>query len=314
MLTRRRVVAAKVESTEGTAEALTDSEGGILAIDPKVDVGINMHERNPAKASIGKLASLPGSRRASITFRAEVKGAGAAYSASVLPALDAYIMACKFARTLDTTAGAESVTYAPASSGDSSITIGCYEDGVIKSIKGARGDSCKIVSKAGEPVIMEFTFTGVWNGLTDGSMLSPTYESTVPPVFLSAGFTVDSYAAVMSAINIDIANETRLRESINTAEGFLSNVITGRKITGDMDPEMVTVATRDWYGKWLAGTTGALNIGYVGSTQYNKFKITGPALLPTKVNDDDAEGQVVAGHSFELAEDSGDDEISILFD
>ena len=68
MLTKRRVVAAKAESTEGTAETLTTAEGGILAIDPKVDVDIAMHERNPAKASLGKFAALAGSRKASISF------------------------------------------------------------------------------------------------------------------------------------------------------------------------------------------------------------------------------------------------------
>ena len=313
MLTKRRVLAAKVETTEGTAETLTASEGGILAIEPKVDVDIAMHERNPSKASIGRFASLPGSRRASISFKVEVKGAGIAYSATDLPALNVYLMACGFSKTVDTTPGSETVTYAPASTGVSSITIGCYEDGVIKSIKGARGN-VKITMKQGEPVTMEFEFVGVWNGLTDGAMIAPTYESTIPPIFRSATFTVDSYAAVMSAINIDAGNEMHLRESINTVEGFLSNVITGRKMIGDMDPEMVLVATRDWYGKWLAGTTGALNIGSIGATQYNQFTITGPKLLPTKINDDDAEGQAIAGHSFELAENSGDDEISILFD
>ena len=313
MLTKRRVVAAKAESTEGTAETLTTAEGGILAIDPKVDVDITMHERTPAKASLGRLTSLAGSRKASISFKVEVKGAGSAYSSSVLPALDTYLLACGMASTIVTTGGSETVTYAPASTGVSSITIGCYEDGVLKSIKGARG-TCRITMKQGEPVMMEFEFTGVWNGATDVALLSPTYESTIPPIFRSATFTVASYSAIMSAINIDFGNSFHLRESVNTAEGFLSNVITDRNMSGDMDPEMVLVATHDWYGIWLAGTTGALNIGSVGSTQYNKFTITAPKLLATKVSDDDAEGQVIAGQTFQLAENSGDDEISILFD
>lgn len=312
MLTKRRVVAAKVEGVEGTAEALTTAEGGILAIDPKVDVDITMHERNVSKASLGKFASLPGSRRASISFKVEVKGAGSAYSASVLPALDVYLMACGAGRTLVVTPGSETVTYAPASTGVSSITIGCYEDGVLKSIKGARG-TCKITMKQGEQVMMEFEFTGVWNGATDVALLAPTYESTIPPIFRSATFTIASYAAVMSAINIDFGNSMHLRESVNTAEGFLSNVITDRNPTGDFDPEMVLVATHDWYGIWLAGTPGALSIGAIGATQYNKFTLTAPKLLATKVSDDDAEGQVIAGHAFQLAENSGDDEWSILF-
>ena len=313
MLTKRRVVAAKVESTEGTAETLTTAEGGILAIDPKVDVDIAMHERDNAKASLGKFASLAGSRKASISFKVEVKGAGSAYSSSNLPALDVYLMACGGSQTLVVTSGSETVTYAPASTGVSSITIGCYEDGVLKMIKGARG-TCRITMKQGEPVMMEFEFFGVHVAPTDVTLLAPTYESTIPPIFRSASFTIASYAAVMSAINIDLGNSFHLRESVNTAEGFLSNVITGRNPVGDMDPEMVLVATHDWYGLWLAGTTGALTIGSIGATQYNKFTITAPKLLATKVSDDDAEGQVIAGQTFQLAESSGDDEWSILFD
>ena len=313
MLTKRRVVAAKVETTEGTAETLTASEGGILAIDPKVDVDIAMHERTPAKASLGRLTSLAGSRKASISFKVEVKGAGIAYSATDLPALDVYLMACGVGRALVVTPGSETVTYAPASTGVSSITIGCYEDGVLKMIKGARGN-CRITMKQGEPVMMEFEFTGVHVAPTDVALLAPTYESTIPPIFRSATFTVASYAAIMSAINIDFGNSFHLRESVNTAEGFVSNVITDRNMSGDMDPEMVLVATHDWYGIWLAGTTGALAIGSIGSAQYNKFTITAPKLLATKVSDDDAEGQVKAGQTFQLAENSGDDEISILFD
>jgi hypothetical protein len=313
MLTKRRVVAAKVESTEGTAETLTTAEGGILAIDPKVSINITMHERNASKASIGKLAALPGSRFSTFTFKAEVKGAGAAYSASVLPALDPYFMACGAARTLVVTPGSETVTYAPASSGVSSYTFGSYEDGIIKSIMGSTG-SCRLTHKAGLPVMAEFEFIGVHNGVTDGAILAPTYESTIPPIFRSAALTVGAYSPVMSGINIDFGNSMHLRESVNAASGYLSNVITDRNPTGDYDPEMVLVATQDWYGLWQAGTTAALSIGYVGSTQYNKFKITAPKMLPTNVSDDDAEGQVIAGQTFQLAENSGDDEWSILFD
>ncbi len=313
MLTTRRVIAAKIEVTEGTGETLTDSEGGILVIDPKVDVDIKMNPRNPVMATLSKFADIAGSQLARITFRAELKGVGSAYAAANLPALSPYLRACGFAETLDVTVDAETVTYQPASTGVPTITIGAYEDGVIKRIIGARGN-VKFAGVAGEVVYADFDFLGVWDGATDGALLAPTYESTIPPTFLSANFSVAAYAAIINSFNVDMANELKLREDANKSTGYISTVITGRDPNGTFDPEMVTVAAYDWYGKWKAGTTGALNVGSVGATQYNKFKITAPKLLPRKVSDSDREGIVVAENAFQLAMDSGDDEIVILFD
>lgn len=312
MLTRRRVIAAKVETTEGTAETLTTAEGGILAIDPKVDPDIKMNARDPVTAALSKMADVPGSRSAKISFKAELKGAGSAYSLTNLPALSPYLRACGFSETVDVTAGAEKVTYKPASSGVPALTIGCYEDGVFKQLIGSRGN-VKFSGKTGEITFAEFEFTGVWGGVTDVTLLAPTYEGTVPPTFLSASFTLASYAAIIAGYDIDMANVIALRESANSAAGFLSALITGRDPNGKLDPEMTTVAVYDWYGKWLAGTSGALNIGTIGGTQYNKYKITAPVVLPRKVSDADREGIAIAEMDFQLAMSSGDDELVLEF-
>lgn len=313
MRTKRRIVAIKEEAVEGIAEALTAADVGAMAIEPKVDVDITMYERNLSKSSIGRFQALPGSRFSTFTCKLEVKGAGSAYSVSVLPALDRFFMACGMAKTIDATGGSESVTYKPATEGVKSYTIGVFEDGVLQSIKGARG-SMKITCKSGEPVMAEFEFIGVYNGVTDVALLSPTYESTIPPIFRSASLLIGTYSPIMSAINIDMANVMHLREDVNAAAGYLSTVITDRNVNGDMDPEMVLIAEQDWYGIWQAGTTGVLSFGDIGSTQYNKFDLTAPKMLTTKVSDEDAEGQVIASQTFQLAEEDGDDEYAIKFD
>jgi len=312
MLTKRRVIAAKIEATEGTGETLAAADGGILVIDPKVETDIKMSPRNPVMATLSKLADTVGSQLAKITFKVELKGAGAAYSASILPALGKYLRGCGFSQTVDTALGAEKVTYQPASSGVPSITIGCYEDGVLKRIIGARGN-VKFTGKVGEPVYADFDFLGVWDGITDTSMISPAYEGTIPPVLLSAAFNVGAYSAVISGFDIDIANALYLRESVNTASGYFSAIISDRKPNGSFDPEMVAVATHDWYGRWKAGTIGALNIGVVGAAQYNKFKITAPKVLYTKVAEADRTGLAVASTNFQLAMDTGDDEVVLEF-
>lgn len=312
MLSRRRVIAAKVEAVEGTGETLAAADGGILAIEPKVDVDIKMFERNVVMATLSKLASLTGSQLARLTFGVEIKGAGATYSATVLPALGKYLKACGFSETVDVTLGAEKVTYKPASSGVPSVTIGCYEDGVIKRLTGARGNVA-IAGKLGEPIFANFDFLGVWDGVTDGAMIAPTYEGTIPSVLLSGLFTVGGYAAIISGIDVDMANVLTPREDINKATGYISTLITDRRPTGKLDPEMIPIAAHDWYGRWKSGVTGALNIGAIGAVAYNKVQITAPKLRYTKVSDADRGGNVVADTNFELVMNTGDDEIVIVF-
>jgi len=312
MLTRRRVIAGKIEQTEGTAESITVADAGILAIDPKVDPDIKKNDRSIALNTLSKLVPVMGTQMASLTFRAELKGPGAAYSGSVSPALGKYLRCCGFSETIVTTSGSETATYKPASSGVPSMTIWCYEDGVIKKLKGCRGN-VKFSGKNGEPCYAEFTFLGVWDGTIDGAMVSPTFESTVPPVLLSAILNVDAYAGIAASWDIDMGVQTQLRENFTTASGFLSCLITDRNPSGSFDPEMVTVATHDFYGKWKSGTPVALTLGPVGATQYNKLTITAPKLVYTKIGDSDRTGQMVAAVNFELAMNTGDDEIQIVF-
>jgi len=312
MLTRRRVIAAKIESVEGTAESITVSDAGILAIDPKFDPEFKKNERSIALNTLSKLVPVMGTQSARLTFKAELKGPGAAYSSSVTPALGKYLRACGFAETIVTTSGSETATYKPASTGVPSLTIWCYEDGVIKKMKGCRGN-VKFSGKNGEPCYAEFEFLGVYDGTVDGAIVSPTFEASVPPVLLSAILNLDAYAAIAASWSVDMGNDTQLREDFSAAAGFLSCLITDRRPTGKFDPEFVLVATHDFLGKWKAGTSIALTLGPVGATQYNKYTITAPKLVYTQVAEGDRTGLMVADTGFDLAMNSGDDEIQIVF-
>lgn len=313
MLTRRRVLAAKIETTPGTAETITAADGGILVISPKVDVNIEMESRKDILPSLSNLPDIPGKQGATLTFQTELKGAGAAYSASVTPAIGKYLRACGFNEVIDTTAGAETVTYDPISDNIPTLTMWLYEDGVVKKIKGAQG-TVKISAENGKPVYADFTFTGVWDGITDAAMITPTFETTVPPVLLSAAFSVDSYAAKISKLDIDMANAIALLDDISSPTGYSVASITGRQPVGSFDPEMTTVVTYDWFGKWLAGGTGAMSAS-VGATQYNKYAISAPAVQYTKIADADRNGVAINDVTVKLNQSSsaGNDEIQLVF-
>lgn len=313
MLTRRKIIVAKIESVEGTGENLVVGDAGILAIDPKFEVDFKMHERNNQLNSLSPLVPIPGARSAKISFRAEVKGAGIAYTNLIKPALSPYLRACGFAETVVTTSGSESVTYLPASSGVPSLTIWVYIDGVIKKARGCRGN-VKFSGKLGEPVFAEFNFEGVFTEVIDGAMLSPTFEATVPPVVLGNTLTLDSYAMIAESISFDMGNTLALRTSMSAPDGYLSANITDRKPTGQLDPEMVTVATYDFFGKWKAGNPAALTFGPIGPLNaYNKFTITAPRMVYTSVGEGDRQGDLIADLSFMLCRNTGDDEFKLEF-
>ena len=89
-------------------------------------------------------------------------------------------------------------TYSPKSlvvgASVKSITIGVYENGLLKSLKGAVG-TAKITFVYGMPIKADFTFIGCWVAPSDAAILTPTYETTVPPRFAGVTFTARAAAA-----------------------------------------------------------------------------------------------------------------------
>lgn len=312
MLTKRRVVVAKIEAAEGIPEALVAGDGGIIAINAKWTPDIKMLSRDAALPTLSKLQDIPGMALARIQFRAELMGRTTAFSAANKPHVSPFLRACGFAETVVTTAGQEKVSYAPASTGLPSLTIGLYTDGVVKMLAGARG-TVKIMGSVGEQIWAEFDFLGAYVAPVDGAMLSPTFPSHLPPRLTNAGMTVGGFSPTFKSFEIDLGNKLAPREDANSASGYKSFMLTDRNPRGRFDPEMELIATHDWYGRWKAGTTGALNIGAVGTDQYNRVKITAPKLAYSKVAEGDREGIELANTDFQLCMSSGDDEISIEF-
>ena len=79
MLTRRRVIAGKIESVEGTAEAITVTDAGIMAIDPKFDADFQLNPRSNQLNTLSKLVPVIGKQLAKISFTAEMRGPGSSY-------------------------------------------------------------------------------------------------------------------------------------------------------------------------------------------------------------------------------------------
>jgi len=306
MIVKRAQLAAKIESVEGTAETLTGAEA-FLAMNINFNPEIAMGTRDNVSASLSNFSQVPGARKATMEFDVELKGSGTAGTA---PALGKLLKACGFGETV---VAITSVTYLPASTGISSLTLAMYNDGVIYKVWGARGNVSLKLEK-GKPGMLHFVFTGADFSVTDGVLLTTgvTYEATKPQAFLDATLTIDSYAALVGTLEFNMNNEVALREDINASSGHKSAVITARKPSLSIDPEAVLVATYDFFGKWRSGNEGALSLVLTGSAG-NICTITAPKVQYTGAKLADKSGLRGLGIDCQLNRNAGDDELSIAF-
>lgn len=313
MNTGKVQLAAKIETVEGAAETLAGADA-LLVMNPSFKPNTAMNKRPNVSSSLSPFAAVAGARSATIEFDVEVKGSGTPGTA---PEWGKLMKACGYAETIVTSPA--SVTYTPTSvSGGSpvsipTLTMALYEDGICNKIWGARGD-VSLKEKTGEIALWHFVFTGADFGVTDAAMLSSgvSYQSTLPPVFANASFAVDSYSAVIENLEIRSGNSVSLRPDVNASSGYRSAVISGREPVLTFDPEMVTVATYDFYGKLRSGNEGAFS-QVLGSVAGNIITITAPKVQYMAINPADRNKQRTLGIDCQLNRNTaaGDDELSI---
>lgn len=311
ILTNRQVVAAKVEVTEGTLETLAAADANAQILEPaKFEANIAMFERKLMDVSYSNFKQITGTRLAQISFKCENKGSGTAGTA---PAIGKLLRACGFGETV---VAVTSVTYAPVSALASipTLTVAVYVDGVKKAIKGARGN-VKYESQDGQPGFYEFTFIGVYDSVADVALLTPSgVETTVPVALLTAQFSVQTFSAFCSKVSFDMGNTLTPRPDINTGAGYISTLLTGRAPKATFDPELELVATHDFYGRLLAGTTGVLTWRHTGSAG-NICIFSAPVCQYTKIGDGDRDGMAITPVECALIRSAaaGNDEISIAY-
>jgi hypothetical protein len=318
-LRKRRVLAAAVEAVVGTPETLDAGDAVMNVFDADMQPGGEFHER-PGQAGFGPLPGVVGARVGTLTFAVELHGSGTAESdggESVPTWAKMLLPACGVIQT-----GATSPIFHVSSTSPSdgatalavrTLTMGLYTDGVLKRIHGAMG-TCVIRCVNGQPVRLEFTFTGAWDAPTDVALLAPTYPTVIPPRWGGGAFTLDSYALVAGELSVDLGNEVVMRPDAAQAAGLATAIITGRRILGTVNPESRLVAERDNYGIWLAGTEGALSV-VVGATAGNKCTLGAPKAQVSNIQEIDRDGVQAEELTlqFNRSAAAGDDEFTMTF-
>jgi len=311
LLTRNRVLAAKHETTIGTAIAVAGADATFNAYDVQIQGDIEYNERL-GQGSFSRLAGTMGKQGGSISFKTGLSGNGAAASPGWLDTLLPAVGLIEATDTFSPSSTAPSTTVGTGV--NHTVTIAAYENGVKKFLAGAMGN-LKITGATGQNVVLEWTFTGIWQAAVDAAILAPTYDTVLPLKFLTATLTMGGdVPGCIQSLSIDLGNNVVLRECATSATGYSSAIITDRKVMGTYDPEAHIEATAPAeYTDWLAGTEEAFSVALTDGTDV--VTIAMPQAQRVNVQEGDRGGVQIDTIEFaaNASAAAGDDEITIDF-
>lgn len=260
LLRRRKVFAAKVETTVGTAESLTGAEGVYNARDFDIQPSVGMTRRE-GQGGFNYLASIPEGMQGTCTIVHDL-----AYDGSAIPTWASVLLpACGW---VDTAGVFSPVTEGPGGAGGvKTLTIGHYKDGKLALLSGAMG-TFTITLETGKVGYITFTFTGKYStNETDTALIAPTYPTTLPLRFAAGAFTWNSVALCTASATVDAGNSVVMRECVNASDrsGYISAIVTNRAPVITADPETLLVATQDRDAHWLSSLPYAMAITLNGA-------------------------------------------------
>lgn len=282
LLTRRRVIRVKLETTRGEA-IVPDVE--LKCFDPQIQATGPYIERKPVRASGGHDVGVIGERVGTFSVRSELRGDGAASGGDLDAGLAVLFKCCG----MQLSGG----VYKPQSvaASQNTCTIYVYEDGVLKALTGAAG-TYTIEGEFGKLAIVNFEMSGIWVAVSDDALPETSHNATVPPRVASASFTIGSESPKVSRFSLTFGGVVSAREDIDTAAGVLHYSVVDRDPRFEVDPEEETVANNDFFGDWLAGTTAAMSI-QIGGTAGNQITIAAPKLQYAELTEGDREGKAI---------------------
>lgn len=310
----KAVVLAKIEGGGYGVDATpTGAANAILCEAPEIEVLDKALERNNVKSTFGAKEKLNIGEGLKLSFTTELRGSGAT-PPSTPPEIGVLFRAAGFTETIVATVGSECVKYTPHSNTDSgeSASMYFYMDGLLHKLLGSRGTGPDLELKVNEYGKAKWEFTGLYAGIADAALVSPTFNATKPPVLRAAQFAIDGYAAVIETLKISCKGEIARRPDANAAGGILSWFIKERQITGEIDPEMVLKATKDFWGLWENSSQAAFT-ATIGSSAGNRCVITAAATEFDKPKYGDRENRLTLGMPLRFIPLSGNPEIEFKF-
>ena len=307
LLTRKRLILAKAETTYGTDSSPVGADAILVRNLDITPIEADVVSRDLVRPYLGNYEQLLSQTRVSITFQVELAGSGTAGTA---PRYGAILQACGMSQTVVT---GTSVTYSPVSANFSSATIYFNNDGVLHKATGCRG-TFTLNGEVGQIPTIDFTMTGIYNAPTDTNAPTVTYTNQATPLIFKAGntssFSILGHSACLQMVSFDIANEVIYRELVGCTKSV--NIV-NRAPSGEAMIEAPKLATKDYFAIANNDTTGSLTFQH-GTTAGNRVTFTAQKVDISNPTYADQDGiQMLSMPYVAIPTDAGNDEVSLVF-
>lgn len=309
LLMRKRVCAAKIEVTPGTPIALANADGNENFFNPQWLGEIPSFMRQ-GQLSLSALVSVPGAQSAKVNVRTELYNNGTAnmpFWASVLAP------ACGFTGSTG--------TLTLQTGNTNTITFGHYVAGNLYELAGAQGNLKIVGDKVGEPLKLDWEFTGLFVPPTATALIAPTFPLLTggPPRFAGAIMTLGSVSPfVVSKFELDLGNKVTLREIVNAGtantSGYIGSIIADREVKLNLTVEVPAIGTYDYFSDLLAANQAAFSC-QVGNAANSTVTITAPKMqlrTSPKLADKDGIFTYDLEYGLNRSTSAGDDELQIV--
>jgi hypothetical protein len=283
LLSRKRLILAKTETTYGTSAAPAGSDAILVRNLEITPLESDLVSRDLVRPYLGNFEQLVANPRVKVTCEVELAGSGTAGTA---PRFAPLLLACG---TSATTVASTSVTYAPVSSNFSSCTIAYNIDGVQHLLTGCRG-TVSLNCQLGAIPTLQFEMTGIYNTPTDTAQPAVTYANQASPLIFREGntsaFSFLGYSGCLMSVQLNVANDVVYRELVGCTKQVL---ITDRKPSGTVTIEAPTMAEKNYFTDALATTLGSLSFTH-GTTAGNRVVFTAGQCDVTQPTYSDSDG------------------------
>lgn len=255
IVTKETVLAAKIETTKGTAEALTGTDAAFNIYNPNYSPGVSMTQRE-GQGGYGRIPAVAEAYLATITFSTDISWDGVnlpSWATTFLPA-------CAFVAS-----GNSYKSVTGTATGVKTLTMAVYQGGTVKKISGASGNFV-INGPVGKNATIDWTFTGKMENEADVSMLAPTYPEALASRFANGFFKWNNVSLCPSVFTLNANNVLYPMECPTGASGISYVIVSDRNPTVDADPLAELVGTAARQSQWLARNEYELAIQIPGVT------------------------------------------------
>lgn len=300
----KQVLLAKPEVTYGTDPVPTGALNALAVSNVKINpLNATEIDRKIVMGYFGNQGKIIADVHVTLDFDVEIAASGTLGTA---PGWGTLMKGCAMSETI---VAVTSVTYAPISSAEQSLTLYLNIDGKQRIIKGARGNVKAKLSAKGDP-LWSFSFIGLSMADTDTALPAATLTAFKAPLGVAPGITtatLHGLAGNIADFSFDVGNKMIYRPLINNE----SVQFTDRATTGSITLEDVPVATKDFYGICKNGTLGAFTLTH-GVTAGQKVQLNASAVQLHGMQTSEADNIEMLQFNMAMIPTAGNDEFSIV--